>query len=226
MRFAIAFLADPSRYTAPKYIHISGAVVFGTRSACKNNLWGPSTTLRAEMIDGVPGCLPSSGSRAKTETETESESDSDSDSGFVTESQSQSRRQVNPKPKICCGRNISRTHCHREMVGKLGGPGSFSWRVSSTFRIEMSFWLALEFFIANCCQEWQDRGEDGLLPLLLLLPRAAIFLESPTQMSHQSCVQRCVRSKENIHFVFCAGSPNFAPTKKMESSLLAGCLRK
>jgi len=139
MRFAIAFLADPSRYTAPKYIHISGAVVFGTRSACKNNLWGPSTTLRAEMIDGVPGCLPSSGSRAKTETETESESDSDS--GFVTESRSQSRRQVNTKPEICCGRNISRTHCHREMVGKLwgGGQGLSAGECRALFELKCRF---------------------------------------------------------------------------------------
>lgn len=125
------------------------------------------------------------------ETETETE----------TESQSQSRRQVNPKSKICCGRNISRTHCHRGAVDFWGHSGSSERRVSSTFRIEMSFWLALEFFIANCWQEREPRGACGGGSL----PRAAIFLEGPAQMSHQSCVQRCVRSKEKYSFCFFQG---------------------
>lgn len=45
------------------------------------------------MIDGVPECLawPGNHGRAKAR-----------------------RGEVNPKPKICCGRYISRTHCHRD----------------------------------------------------------------------------------------------------------------
>lgn len=92
MRFAIAFLAEPLPQHCAK-IHIFWRSSFW--SACKNNLWGPSTILRAEMIDGVPGCLPSSESRTKTETETETESVTE----LVTESRGQSRRQVNPKSR-------------------------------------------------------------------------------------------------------------------------------
>lgn len=70
----------------------------GGRRSCKNNLWRASTTLRAgaAMIDGVPECLPWPGNHGRWPM-------------------AKARRgEVNPKPKICCGRYISRTHCHRD----------------------------------------------------------------------------------------------------------------
>lgn len=136
------------------------------------------------------------------------------------------RGEVNPKPKICCGRYISRTHCHRDAAVESASEERQlereaerereSDRDAQHFQIEMSFRLALEFFIANFWAQTEHtvagrretrEGEEGGMGVRTPLGRSCQGLpyfchisREPTQMSHQSCDQCCVRSKENIHF--------------------------
>lgn len=102
------------------------------------------------MIDGVPGCLPSKKSRPKLRPGLSRDRVSAKVEGKLTQNPEYAAGAI--FLALTVTQSASQPACQRRRFG------AFDWRVSSTFRIEMSFWLGIEFFIANCCQKRQRRG--------------------------------------------------------------------
>lgn len=128
--------------------------------------------------------------------------------------------EVNPKPKICCGRYISRTHCHRDAAVESASEerqlrgrererdgerqsclALSNWNVvSAGVRIFHCQFLGTSRGTLWHGRERRGRGTNRVGRSCQGLPYFCHISREPTQMSHQSCDQCCVRSKENIHF--------------------------
>lgn len=161
------------------------------------------------MIDGVPGCLPSKKSRPKLRPGLSRDRVSAKVEGKLTQN-----------PEYAAGAiflALTVTQSASLPAEEVRGIRLESVEHFSNWNVVLAGDRIFH------CQLLPEAATQGLSRAGL--PRAAIFLEGPAQMSHQSYVQRCVRRRENIHFVFMQGALCF-PVHKMKSSLRVGSLQK